>query len=43
MTLTIDGDGFQNLVFDYPVVHDVADYNYIPTILDGDVLVNVST
>ncbi len=43
MTLTIDGDGYQNLVFDYPVVHDVADSNYIPTISDSDVLVNGST
>ncbi len=43
MTLTIDGDGYRNLVFDCPVPDDNALSKYIPTISDADVLVNGSS
>ncbi len=42
MTLTIDLRGYRNLVFDYPVVDDGADSNYIPTIPETEVIFNGS-
>ncbi len=43
MILKIDRDGCRNLVFDYAVVDDVEDSNYIPTIQETEVLINGSS
>ncbi len=43
MNLTIDGGGYRNLVFDYPVVDDGVDPSYVPTIPDTEVMVNATS
>ncbi len=43
MNLTIDGGGYRNLVFDYPMNDDGVDPSYVPTIPDTEVMVNATS